>query len=672
MDGLALKIIWKDRYGNANREWAVLNTGQSISIERTNPCFNESGTYSYPFALPYEENKHIFGELKLPESERGIEDIQYTFELYCKGVFMFMGDLDIDEGEIDDSIDLQLRSGNNSFWNKIEGMNCRDVEQAEEVVVGENVYKPNPNGGRGTYHFTPFYNIDKPYPSSNFCNVRTILNPVLEYDEEDEQAYMTPIIEPDSAYSGICFYVMYLLECLFKMQGIEVLTNDMLSYEDFKRLAFFVTFRDTRGGSIRGTETGYQYATSKNFPDKLVSEVFESFKAAFGVVLIHDEYSNSVKIRLLKNVLTGFDSSILSSRVLSVEKTLEKKQNIIVKYSGDDKDTAYTYTDYTNIIEMPDYNTIVDMYKNDELRDDDIFCYIDLKTGNAYRVKVDEETNTDPVIFEVGQFNSYSSIKNSNSTKEIEEIVIDFSPVVINDITSETVRKKNNYDIETAIYVNFDLEKAERSTSLRTDRGVSATSRNTPSTRADYETQRRPGTGPYKISYLYSSLFKHDTGFALGIMRGPGSNETIDTSIDEYEDQIGGNSFVKIAGTLAFTSDSIDAFGRDYDYNGAAGGVGNDPLKDRFSLKLKVTKPEYTASVYPDRGLIDTFLSEYLYFLQNRRIIKLLAEISLTDLVSIDWTKKYHIGEYFGFINKLSFSLNNEGISNTEVELYMI
>lgn len=664
--GLALKIIWKDRKDILRSEWAVLGKDQSISIERTNPVFNESGTFSYPFPIPYTHNRHIFGELSLPENEKRIDEFQYKFELYSQGLFILTGDVEIAEGEITDTIDLQLRSGNNTFWNSIKDLNCRQVNQAKEVTVA-NIVEIKP-GGRNEPRkvIEPVYNVRLPYPQANFCSVRIILNPVTDTDDDGNEIIRTPVFEPSSPYAGICFYVLYLLDCLFNTLHINVTENDALAYEDFKRLAFFVTTRVTRQVISSDQKSGFVYATSDNFPDKTVTEVLESLKAAFGLILIIDEFSNSVRIKLLKNILTNSQSDTLTGRVISVSKVLDKSKNVVIKYEGDKNDTSFTYNDYGNVTPIPDYNTLVDMYSKGELRDDDIFCYLDAKTGNAYRVKVDNETNTDPVIFEVAQFTEYAATQEHVADSKPEEITIGFTPVIINDVTLEEIRKKPNYIMESAVHVNHTLEITVASTST-TERPSNAK----PQTRSNV-TDRISTGGAGRKKYHYDAINKHDTGFVLGIMRGPGSNETIDTSINDYKEEVGGNSFVKLAGSMAFTSDSVDLFGRDYDYNGADGGVGDDPLHDRFSLKLKAVKPGFTATAYPDRGLIDTFLTEYIYFLQNRRVVNITLEMSMAALISIDWEKKYHIGEYFGFINRVSFTVNTAGVSEVSIELYMI
>lgn len=49
------------------------------------------------------------------------------------------------------------------------------------------------------------------------------------------------ILEADRMQSGICFYVLYFLDCLFNALGLNYDNEDLLSVGDMKRLCFFTT-----------------------------------------------------------------------------------------------------------------------------------------------------------------------------------------------------------------------------------------------------------------------------------------------------------------------------------------------------------------------------------------------------------------------------------------------
>ena len=52
MEGLSLQIADK---------WAVLDEGVSISVEENSPIWGEGNSFSFPFELDVESNRHIIG-----------------------------------------------------------------------------------------------------------------------------------------------------------------------------------------------------------------------------------------------------------------------------------------------------------------------------------------------------------------------------------------------------------------------------------------------------------------------------------------------------------------------------------------------------------------------------------------------------------------------------------
>ena len=172
-----------------------------------------------------------------------------------------------------------------------------------------------------------------------------------------------------------------------------------------------------------------------------------------------------------------------------------------------------------------------------------------------------------------------------------------------------------------------------------------------------------------------SPINQYDAGFTLGIMR-PGAGTKVEDVEGNYDGE-GNYKYFVIADNPAFISDTIDHYGYNYDYNGdLEGGV---DLSGRFSLKPRAEKPNPEGGFYPitesyaqRRGLFDKFYSEYAYFVVNRKIVRMKCRMEMADLLNIDWTKRYKIGEYVGFINKYSYSVSSTGISDVELEMYYI
>ena len=138
---------------------------------------------------------------------------------------------------------------------------------------------------------------------------------------------------------------------------------------------------------------------------------------------------------------------------------------------------------------------------------------------------------------------------------------------------------------------------------------------------------------------------------------------------------------MNVAANYAFHSDTIDDNGGEFDYNGETdGGTGaEDGTGGRFSLYLRAEKPNPNGGYFDigiasarRRGLFDKFYTEYAYFVTHRKIAKLTLRMEIADLVNIDWTKRYRIGSFIGFINSYSYTVDSQGISEVQMELYYI
>lgn len=91
-----------------------------------------------------------------------------------------------------------------------------------------------------------FINTHDAYPLKPYCNARVAYaNYTL-----DEEGKTSDIVDANNPFkvldarrpgSGICFYVLYFFDCLFKYLGLHFDNSNLLTVEDMKRLTFFTT-----------------------------------------------------------------------------------------------------------------------------------------------------------------------------------------------------------------------------------------------------------------------------------------------------------------------------------------------------------------------------------------------------------------------------------------------
>lgn len=734
MNGLSLQI---------DSKWAVLSQGDSVNIQNNSPVWGEGNSFSLPFQLDIEANRHILGNVDQITGQSVYEVLDgKRAVLYTLGIPVYYGKIKMeDQVELSQGkVDVTLVSGNLTFDEMIDGMNCQDVELLDSFEIGTELraiqfqfkrssaethpqlagpvmidYEVQPkrythmvnSQGQSTI------NLAIPYPEKKYCNV-----PVCT-PKKDAKEYL--IFEADRAASGICFYVLYFLDCLFAKLGIDVQRNDLYEVEDMKRLAFFSTaceytsvinpvpggylgtygitgYRAERKGKTpiyqyaqkdvaigASPLTSYMYATSKNFPNTDVSDIIEGLKNAFGMITLYNESTQEMELLLARNI---FNDKELRSVYAEIYETYKVENDIVgfeLGYSGgDDENTSFNYSDYTNVNTTRSY---AEMRKN--VTPYDKTLYIDTKTGDGFRIKIDEEALSDsekelnPSLFEVGEFVSakYGDCSNEDCVEKKE---IPFNPIISNDVSNtEGVS-------EYKVFLDVDMGEYGAQKVTSESKGSYGTGDvDMPGDLEDYvhytELKVRLEYDGYDWSNSGNSpngspINQYDAGFTLGFIR-PGEGSAVVDDEQNYDGE-GNYKYYFVAGNSAFISDTIDHYGNVYDYNGQLdGGVDQS---ERISLKPRAEKPNPNAKegeipFYPitdaklqRRGLFDKFYSEYAYFVVNRKIVRMKCRMEMADLLNIDWTKRYKIGEYVGFINKYSYSVSSTGISDVELEMYYI
>lgn len=100
-----------------------------------------------------------------------------------------------------------------------------------------------------------FINVSDEYPTAKYCNARVAyyhhgidddgktsdnISPyAVKSGPEDHWPYW--VLDADRQQSGICFYVMYFLECLFAHLDVSYDQSELMKIDDFRRLCFFTT-----------------------------------------------------------------------------------------------------------------------------------------------------------------------------------------------------------------------------------------------------------------------------------------------------------------------------------------------------------------------------------------------------------------------------------------------
>lgn len=786
---------------NIDNQWAYLDEGTEIALEGNNPLFSDAGSKSYLFRLHVESNRHIFGtsdEIYGESYYRAIDGKRST--LYIMGIPVMTGKIALeDEVYMDEDgyVAVNLVSGNLEFAQMIEGMNCREVELIDEIEVGRTydkveftvdpnkdlLYDPDNVFNVSIQHSfdlpREFVTITKsnvvlPYPEMAYCNIRAcytigdkaILNSAIQNNTKLKENDMVEVnnelavLGVNRHNSGLCFYVMYFLDRLFKKLNISASSdnNALLSVEDVNRLAFvnMGCFVDTKGeewvstGDIVEDVPGFEIiwssstwrqwsyqdfapvwlagtrrfrrqtaiATSDNFPNEDVKTVIESLEAIFGAKFVYDSESNRMSIFMLKDILCSTDVVDLSAEVYESVKIENKTKGFRLSYGeSNDDNLHYNYEGYENVKAISQYSEALRGISSfDRTR------YVDSRNGNAYAVMVESEADENgdveklyPSLIEVDEFADaiYGDCSEDNYT---EVVTLPFTPIINNDIEgpnnvsiskSEKEAADSSLSNTYALFIDEDIEPRwvefsekhiDRLTNLKNGGTFDLKDTNY-TVGIKYLDYLGSNSGIVARTTLWGKtsnkgifpadaqpiVNSYDTGFMLGIMRGPGNEAGVEYFDSDFDGE--GNSRVAFtSATYAFTSDSIDNCNRVFDYNGKNTDESGIDQSGRFSLKLRAGKYDKEGSPIKDadgndiaipadragRGLYDKFWKEYAYFTVNKKILRITCRMEVADLVAIDWTKRYRIGDHIGFIASYSYSVSTDGMSDVELDLYYI
>jgi len=710
-----------------NGIWCVLPQDVSISIEEQNPLFSDSGSFSYPIEMSVSQNRELFKSIDSPHGRIRPQDLDgLPFELWYDGVMLLYGstetdeDLDIEE----DKCSVNLVSGNGDFQSKIDGMQCTDVPLMSDIYLG--YYYPGMNGKAmdkedlASTELTPFeallepsnnmeflaYNVSSPFPVKPYCNIRVC---VKRQDKETDMVSPYKVLDADRPWSGMCFYVAYFYQCLFQHLGYVVQEDHMGDVDDMYRLAFVTTKCEHRlgekmaigrvdrivAGKYVEAELAYDdvkyeidwaykypvYATEKNFPETDVSTVLESMFNAFGLKVIVDDKNNNVSIYYMRDLLRDNEVIEVPMRVIDRQISYSKVDGVKMTYSGDEDDTSFNYKDYdTEIKVIDDYQELM----KTNLSPYDKRLYIVSRTGNKYRIKIDEdaekegdEKNLHPVLFEVGQFGDYIMGKDGEN---VEELKISFTPLIENDVRSRYLRYTSR-DQTLALFVDGVEVKDSTSYGYRVIGGSKSGIFSNHTWWIDLHQECEIN---YTEEQDENPITSFDTGFMLGVMRGAGNKSGYAVELENYDGN-GNDAWVTVEDEYATTSDTMDAYGNRYDYNGTVeGGVALQ--EDSISLKPHI----YTAQdlelkdkdgndldwgidgIAAKRGLADRFMSEYMYFLLHRKTVTMDVDTTLSQLTSLSWFKQYRICDTVGRLKSRSYTLKNSGVTDMSIELYTI
>ena len=485
-----------------------------------------------------------------------------------------------------------------------------------------------------------------------------------------------------------------------------------------------ITCKSSISKAQMGASVFSMYANGENFPAESVSDVISSLEQQFGIKFHYDYEQKKVTAYLIRDVFRkqNPDPRTFHAEVLSMVPMTEKITGVRAGYDAESeakeqkdnvKNQVKDYnTDY-DYIEYPKDRTVTSLTYKDiihRVHNGEMSVFVDFQTGNKYRVKIDKDfTNAgdmEPRLFEVAAMKGVEFGDCSTVNEDfIQEFKSSFVPVGMVDanyrkaLSASTGSKcatddskqpsevGKSYKGKEIGGINGSYAKTQMAALIDEDMEhefVKQYVKNTMSSMvADFyvteELSLRESYDPSSTDDGNSPLQSYDWGLSVAIMRGGGTDATHE-AYDYNYDGFGNSKWRTKAGDYALTTDSIDPYGNEYDYNGIEPGNGNE---ERFSLKPRAwVQPEWadaplvvnTPSV-KNRGYVDVFLVDYIYFLLNRKkyYVKCLTSVAQIADIQNHWKEWWVIDGKKCLINKVNADVTvQNGMGEVELEIYSI
>ena len=485
-----------------------------------------------------------------------------------------------------------------------------------------------------------------------------------------------------------------------------------------------ITCRSTIKSAKMSASIFRMYANEKNFPEESVSDVIDSLEQQFGIKFHYDYEQKKVTAYLIRDVFRKQNPTprTLHAKLLSMVPVTEKITGVRACYSAEsdakeqrdnvknnvkDYNTDYDYIDYRKdrTITNLTYKDIIHNVNNGQMN-----VFVDLQTGNKYRVKIDKNfsdvNDMRPRLFEVAAMKGVEFGDCSTLNEDfIMELRSSFVPVGMVDANyrmallsssgskcatdgpqqpSELGKEYEGYEFSE---LNGSYAKTQMAALIDEDMEhefVKQYIKNPISSMvADFyvteELILRESYDPSSTDDGNSPLQSYDWGLSIAIMRGGGADATHE-SYDYNYDGFGNSRWRTKSGDYAMTTDSIDPYGNVYDYNGVEPGIGNE---ERFSLKPRAwVQPEWASAplvvsdpLIKNRGWVDTFLIDYIYFLLHRKKYYVTCFTSVAQIADIQnhWREWWTLDGKKFLIDKVNTDVSvKDGLGKVELEIYSL
>ena len=337
------------------------------------------------------------------------------------------------------------------------------------------------------------------------------------------------------------------------------------------------------------------YATGDNYPDVEIREIVDAMKTMFGIRLLFNNDFSTVRIVLLRNIFKNPEVQDIACDIIDEKKVENSKRGFRLTYGKGTEDTQFYYKGFNDMFpraattwkdtsDRHDYSQweLNAEYGNVKQSASSMnrTCYVTPVNGNAYVTKVDEEEDVlFPSIIEVGAFMDAEDGDCSGESETIEEVRINASPVIMNDVdgtyaslfTGDMKAPSPDDPLYSQKIATFGRVSIGRDIDFSQSAAKDGSNFTVSGILDVYLSEgfKIRMMDCYAISNGGTPFDEADAGLQFGIMRSSGSDAHV-RYFDDVDDHESNDTWEIEPGTSAVVhSDTCDGYGEEWDYDGS-------------------------------------------------------------------------------------------------------
>jgi hypothetical protein len=593
----------------------------SIQITYRNPMFSNQGTASLPLQLPGANAQKLLHPHSLGKRAK----TSFAADINFAGTNLFSGKFEIEETTNND-IQGFFASGKGEFASLIKDKYITDFSEKElftthdwasplrfSDITSFTEFYPVKN-----FVFFPVYMPGTTYETSVFPDC-DILNP---WDAENEQFnFKAPVYNGNPYQFSPQYYLCHVIKIIFSTLGYSLTENPFENHEDLRQITIFNFNPNHYFGYNDGVETPGHYASfERDLPKILISDFIVALENRFCVKFFFNDKLRQVKILKLADVLTKREYVDVTSKAFkNYSIKHEKITGIRIRQDVSEKYLASVFNeDFTLNGSVENFEDLPDVLLTE--------------LGQKYLVKKQE------IVY---------NLIYKDSTHVWQPFCIYFVAYTEGDKPAEIETKSG-------IVAMYNLHRAPDYSEL-----------------PRCEEERNADWQKAQFDKLYFLIYR---GLHYCIYN-PAIQYVVDTFAQAEALTPANNDF------LCFVVNTQSL----YFYNSALGTLTIDNstvVKFRCPLASSLIyyvdengdyKPfsgTTSLNFHGEKGLIQNFWKEYLYWLQNiHREVIVGLDLSVKDIQNIDFSKKIRINNQNYFIKEIPVTFKGRSIKVGEVTL---